>query len=274
MKYIILCADDYGLNAGISQGIIDLLRRQRLSAVSCMSTGPSWSQYSLLLKPFENQVDLGLHFNLTEGRPVSPLYREKHGERFSSLGKLITRAYLGLLNEAAIEEELELQLKNFVDAMGFLPNFIDGHQHIQQLPIVREALLKVYNNRLAVTKPYLRSAYHIGRIPGLSANLKKKIIFYCGAAGFERLLVQADIPHNLAFSGIYNFSPSTNYAQLFPQFLSGLDSKGLIMCHPGIASAQDSDPIAAVRQLEYDYFASDQFPQDCLSQQVSIGRFA
>ena len=35
-------------------------------------------------------------------------------------------------------------ISTLIDHLGFAPDFIDGHQHIQQLPIIRDAILDVY----------------------------------------------------------------------------------------------------------------------------------
>lgn len=275
MKYIILCADDYGLNASISQGILDLLQQQRLTAVSCMSTAPSWQQYAPLLKPFENKVDLGLHLNFTEGKPLADLYLKRYGETFFSLSQLLIRASLGQLDPEAIEQECELQLTHFVQTLGFLPNFIDGHQHIHQLPVIREALLRIYAKYFPDKKVYLRSVLHSGTAVSISGKFKQLILRLCGAQAFEQSLQRLGLPYNTSFAGIYNFSPRSCYAEVFPQFLANIKNGGLIMCHPALnTSAHEKDAIAAARTQEYAYFLSDQFPQACTKQEVSLVRGA
>ena len=41
-RSVALCADDFGLGAGISAGIVDLAQRGRLSAVSCLAGASAW----------------------------------------------------------------------------------------------------------------------------------------------------------------------------------------------------------------------------------------
>ena len=141
MKRIILCADDYGQNEPISQAIIALLKKNRLSATSCMTTSASWSLHASWLSDFRDAADIGLHFNLTIGKPLSQALLNSHG--FMSLPKLIIYSYSGILNRAAITEELHSQLDHFEKALGCLPDFVDGHQHIHQLPMIRDVLLNV-----------------------------------------------------------------------------------------------------------------------------------
>lgn len=67
LKNIFLCADDFGLNHGITQGILKMARLQRLSAVSCIVNASSFDVDAPHLLALKNGVRTGLHFNLTEG---------------------------------------------------------------------------------------------------------------------------------------------------------------------------------------------------------------
>lgn len=45
-KTIVLCADDFGLDPGVSEGILKLAHMGRLSAVSCMVNMPGFILYA------------------------------------------------------------------------------------------------------------------------------------------------------------------------------------------------------------------------------------
>ena len=47
------------------------------------------------------------------------------------------------LDPAALADEIASQVREFVDAFGRAPDFIDGHQHVHLFPQVRDALLEV-----------------------------------------------------------------------------------------------------------------------------------
>ncbi len=274
LKNIILCADDYGLNASVSQGIINLLQRKRLSAVSCLTTSSCWPEQAVWLTPFQGPVGLGLHFNLTEGKALSPAFIRKYGESLFPLSRLIIQAFLRQLDGAVLEQECQAQLDCFVAAAGFYPDFIDGHQHIQQLPQVRDALLRVYERSLRSKKAYLRSVSNAVSSPDFSSKIKQSIIYFCGSPGFQRLLKKHAIPHNAGFAGIYAFPQAAAYSRILPHFLKNIQDKGLIMCHPGLISTSDpQDLIAAARFQEYSYLASEQFTADCQSLGVRLIQF-
>jgi len=269
MKRITLCADDYGQNYAISQAIIDLIKKNRLSATSCMTNTEQWLMQAPSLKACADTIDVGLHFNLTEGQsavdPNNPL---------NSHTQLLRRAYLRQLDPTVIAAELNAQLDRFIDGMGREPDFIDGHQHIHQLPVVREAVLSVYEKRLRHKNSYIRSVVDVNFFRQLSWGnwLKSAVIQLTGAWALQKKLVRLNIPHNTSFAGVYDFFGKENYAEIFPGFLKNIDEKGLIMCHPGLAGSTD-DVIAEARVKEYGYFLSDEFLECCERQQVVLSRF-
>lgn len=252
MKRIILCADDYGQNPAISQAIIDLLEKKRLSATSCMTTSADWLEHAPALEPFKNQADIGLHFNLTEHTPLS-----------RPVAELMLWSHCRLLRKKTLVAEYHAQLDLFEQGTGRLPDFVDGHQHVHQFPVIRDALLTVYEDRLRENNSYIRCTYNANRPlrwnePGF---LKEWIINLSGAREFKRILVESHIPHNNSFSGIYDFAKTSEYAAIFPRFVEQVEDGGLIMCHPGLANnSPDWDTIVESRMLEYQYFLSGQVP--------------
>lgn len=270
MKKIILCADDYGQNEAISQAIITLIEKNHLSATSCMTTSPNWPTHAEWLKPHKNKIDIGLHFNLTEGQPLSAALTNSHG--FLPLPRLIICAYTQRLNLAAIEAELHAQLDRFYQVMGQLPDFIDGHQHIHQFPLVRKVLLHVYEQRLRNQRCYLRCTHDPRLMP--NQNYAKRLILQVlGASAMKRELLKNKIPHNASFAGVYSFTKAALYSTLFPQFLAEIKPSGLIMCHPGASALDETDVIAEARYHEFQYLNSDSFVQDCFAHGVVIGRY-
>lgn len=273
-KRIVLCADDYGQAPPISKGILALAEQNRLSATSCLVNGPHWREHAEWLKPFWGKIDIGLHLNLTEGAPLSHAYQNEYGKEFFSLTTLMRKSLLRQLNQDIIEAECRAQLDQFAQVMGTLPDFIDGHQHVHQFPTIRDALIQIYEERLRHHHTYVRWINESLSPKNGFINIKKIIIYLMGTKAFKVLLNQHDIPHNESFSGVYSFSKNAKYGELFNQFLQEVGDKGLLMCHPGLKASEGSDSIAEARFLEYQYFASDEFLEDCRGQEVVLGRFS
>ena len=262
MKQIILCADDYGQNTAISTGIRQLVAKRRLSAVSCMVTTPNWEASGTALKPYIDHIDIGLHFNLTEGA------------EFPKHNTLMRRALCRQIKQIEIENVLTTQLERFEKVMGFAPQFIDGHQHVHQLPVIRDALINIYQKHYQANKPYIRLAKmdSIRTAIKQPSFIKRLIIHMTGANALKQLLDKHNIPYNTQFAGVHNFK-SKHYAKIFAQFLPEANQSTLIMCHPGEMSSDHFDAIRQSRSKEFDFFNSDEFLQILEREQIQLCRF-
>lgn len=260
-KRIVLCADDYGQEQELSEVILALIATNRLSATSCLVNFPNWRKHAKQVKTFLQKIDIGWHVNFTEGYPLSKEYRSLYGDSFQGLKVILRAAFSKKLQLAALIAECRTQLDQFVQEVGQLPDFIDGHQHVHQFPLIRQALMEVY-------KEYNLRAYCRWVTPriwggGMANTLKKSIISLTGSGAFYKLLQAHQIPHNTSFTGIYDFKQSRRYPKLFRQFLAEIGDGGLILCHPGVSG---------FRLDEWNYLKSQQFTVDCDFAQVVLAR--
>ena len=252
---VLLCADDYALHPHVDQAVQRLARAGRLSATSCMSTAPGWPQAARALAPLRPALSVGLHFNLTEG----------HGGavRARTLAQVLRAAYLGQLEPGALRAAWREQLDAFEQALGTPPDFIDGHQHVHQLPGVRQALLQELRARYgARALPWVRSTRPAG---GLWRVPKAAVIALLGGWTATRLLRRAGVGTNRGFGGVYGFdAPDADaYRAHMRRWLAQMPPAGggLLMCHPASA-AVPGDALAAQRVVEFEYLASPAFARD------------
>jgi chitin disaccharide deacetylase len=262
---VALCADDFGLAPGISQGIADLAARGRLNAISCIVTGDGWEGDAACLADLPAGVQRGLHFNLTEGPPMSPALR-RLWPRFPALPRLMARAALGRLPQHALGDEWRAQWQAFVTATGRAPEFVDGHQHVHHLPGVRDTVL----DAAAAAGVAVRNT---GRLSGPGFGFKRQVIERSGGRTLLRGLQQRGIAHNAVLAGIYDFAPQPDYRALMQAWLAALPREGgLLMCHPALAmNGADDDPIAAARCREAAYLGSGAFADDLAAAGFSLG---
>jgi predicted glycoside hydrolase/deacetylase ChbG (UPF0249 family) len=262
LKKIILCADDFGLNTGVSEGVLKLAKMGRLSAVSCMVNASSFKFYAHELQNLSELVQIGLHFNLTEGFFLA--HKEQH---CFSLQSLLLKTHLRKIAFAFIKQEFLAQLDCFISIMGRAPEFIDGHQHVHQFPIIRDVLLELYSECLKASNVTIRSTYPLIFFPAF--RFKNAVLAYTGGKALNKVLNHLNIPHNKCFAGIYDFSPTADYRSLFQHWLSLAPKNTLIMCHPG-EGVSEGDVIAAARIKEMAYFSSDEFLEDCAAYRVVL----
>jgi predicted glycoside hydrolase/deacetylase ChbG (UPF0249 family) len=145
-RRIWLCADDYGLSPGVNRAIRDLIERGRLNATSVMVVGSAIGrdEITALQSAVANspRCSIGLHATLTAPfRPLTMHFQPLEGGMFLSLSKLLRRSLLRRLDPEIIQAELMVQLAAFSDLFGRAPDFVDGHQHAQLFPQVRDAFL-------------------------------------------------------------------------------------------------------------------------------------
>ena len=270
-KRIVLCADDYGQAPAISKGIVSLIKYGRLSATSCMVNAPYWPEHSKWLIPLTSFAGLGLHFNLTHGKPLSKAFINLYGENFPTLSSLLVKAYTGRLDKNVIAAEFEAQIDSFEEGVGSLPDFVDGHQHVHQFPVIRDAFVDVYKRRMENEAPYVRWVNEKIYPSDFLNNFKKIIIRVAGSKSFKALLEENHIPHNETFAGIYPFGQAVkHYREWFLKFINASQDGAIVMCHPSLAASDSEDPIAAARFAEYQYLFGTHFLQDCYLNGVTL----
>mgnify|MGYP000025208565 FL=1 len=263
IKEVVLCADDYALNAPVSQGIVALAVLGRLSATSVMSLSPRWAEDAMALRDVRERLDVGVHLDWTSRFATDA----GHG---SGLGVVMARAALRMYNQAVIEDEIERQLDAFEAHWQAAPDHIDGHQHVQQFAVFRHALAAVLMRRYGRTpqRPWLR----VSQVA--QPGLKAKVITAMGARGLQQWAQQNAWPSVGPLLGAYGFDGSMDdYAQLMQSWLAALpqDKAALIMCHPAV-SAQADDAIGAARKREFAYLAGHDFVQHLFDAGVRLVR--
>ena len=266
-RTLALCADDFGLTPGISAGIARLAHVQRLTAISCITNSPHWPEQAKRLQGLPATVDVGLHLNFTEGKPLSSRLA-KRWPTLPSLPALIARAHLGLLPQAEMRNEVHAQLRAFINVHGRPPRFIDGHQHIHHLPGLRDTILDMAEHVQPL--PAVRST---ARVLGPGFGFKRWMIEHTGGRALAAGLRQRVLAHNPTLLGAYDFV-ETDYGGLMRRWLQVLPAEGgLLFCHPGVRDPDDpSDAIAAARTRELAYLGSNDFTDDLAEAGVTLGR--
>ena len=156
---ITLCADDYGLAPGLGIAIRALIEQCRLQATGCMTGSAFWPGEAALLKPLEGRAQFGVHLTLTDHAPLGAMPSLAPDGRLPPIGAMVKRAVLHRLDKAEIAAELERQVDAFEAHMGRPPDFLDGHLHVHQLPVVRDAVVDLWRRRLKARGGWVRSCW-------------------------------------------------------------------------------------------------------------------
>lgn len=251
-KSVILCADDFAVHRSASEGIAELAWLQRISATSAMVLSPRWAQDVALLQDLRGQIDVGLHLDWTSD------FAQAAGHGLS-LGAAMRRAVLGGFDQTQAAGVIERQLDLFELHWQAPPDYVDGHQHVQQFAGIRQALIEVLLRRYGSTpvKPYLR----LSRPPAGMTDLKGRVIAWMGVAALEKIATDAGLTRATALLGIHDFSGTpAHYASLMARWLAQAPRGAIIMCHPAQA-CEPGDEIGVSRVQEFAYLASPAFTQ-------------
>lgn len=246
-KRIVMCGDDFGMNASIDAGVMKLAALGRLSAVSCLSQGATFAVHGPDLLAFD--VDVGLHLNLTQA------LGNFQQSSFIPLPTLISRAYSGQLDDVWLDVHLTRQFDAFEAVMGRAPDYVDGHQHVHQLPGVLPRLLRLLRHRYGSQTPWLRHT-----APGMQNGIPLRqsaqacLVGALGANAIKRVSDRYGWRTNRRLLGVYDRrGGARHYSRLLQRWLSNARDGDLVMCHPAMPGSGDG--AASQRVAEYDVLA-------------------
>jgi chitin disaccharide deacetylase len=256
-----LCADDLALSPAVSRGIFEAMGAHRLTATSAMTTRPSWPKAASEFGAAGFDADIGLHLNLTLGAPLTKMARFAPSA-FPDIGTVLRAANRRELPLDEIAQEVEAQIDAFCASLGRAPDFVDGHQHVQVLPGIREILFDALVRRGFAGRIWLRnSADRPDRILARRSEIKKALALAFLGRGFGRAAKERGFATNEGFSGYSAFRAERGYAGDFARYLVAPGRCHLIMCHPGHVDEEleQLDPVTASREVELAFLLSDRF---------------
>jgi len=267
-KQSAIVVDDFGEHETINTAALELARAGRVSAISCMTGGPAWPRGAAALGELDrHQVDLGLHLDLTQYPLAGPSW---------NLARLVGAAWLHLLEGRRLHDEVERQLDAFESAVGRRPDHVDGHQHVHQLPQVRDVLVEVLRRRYHPL-PWIRDTRRapLTGAPGtavlIQAQAKAAAIEWLGAGPLRKLAASSGARQNRRLLGVHRLrADAASYRRLLGAWLRVAVTGDLLVTHP----AADRNAIganAANRAAEHAVFSSAEFPDMLLEAKAQVG---
>ncbi|MCI0392035.1 MAG: ChbG/HpnK family deacetylase [Acidobacteria bacterium] len=243
MKKLIVNADDFGLTAGVNRAIIEGHTRGAITSATLMANMPAFD-LAVRLAIDHPSLGVGLHFNITQGRPVAAASRvssliDGHGEFWGTSTALLGRALTWRLNTEEVVIELRAQIEKAVHA-GLRLTHVDSHKHTHALPQICEAII-------ATIKDYGINAIRLPREEwrfDRDARALKLIVQSAGAFGISQLcrisetsLKKSDVKRPDFFFGVSRsgFWTKNWLIELIEQLPEGVSE---LMCHPGYDDAE------------------------------------
>jgi len=282
MKRLIVNADDFGLTGGVNQAIIKARLEGLISSASLLANGEAFEE-AIALSRQDPRLGVGIHLNLTEGRPVAPASSVPsliNGRGFFARkpAGLWRAMLLGRVSAIEIERELRAQIETVV-AAGIVPTHLDSHKHVHALPALGKISLKLALQYgigaircVAETWPAL--GYLLRRFPRAQARILRQrfnsLILSALSCRWRRWLPQAGVTCAQHFYGV----TPTGFLEdeLLREILRRLpDGASELMCHPGFADqALRQTPTRLVEQREKEYQALTRQDTRLLAKELGI----
>ena len=242
---LIVNADDYAMSPGISRGILEAHARGVVTSTTALVNTPGAVEALAVARADTPTLGLGLHVNLSFGRPVLPpddVPSLVGGDgAFFSGGRLLDA--MTYFRADDVRREVAAQFARFVQLIGRPPDHLDSHQHIGCLqPDVFAVMLALAN---AADIPLRDPGDFLD--PSRLASLLKRIGRENGRAGprfedFRNLpetlgaLCQSLPRYRSPDAVCYEFYGSGARLGALLEFLNELpEGVTELMCHPGYA---------------------------------------
>jgi chitin disaccharide deacetylase len=137
VKQLILTADDLGADLSRNAGIFEAIEAGVVTSTSMLVNGRAFQHALANIRTCPIKVSIGVHLNLSEGRPLSPDLKLLIGPDGCFSGKAETHRRLAAggndILSSEIRQEFAAQIALIRDA-GVPIDHLDGHQHIHVFP--------------------------------------------------------------------------------------------------------------------------------------------
>ncbi len=146
MKRLIVNADDFGLCASVNRGILEAHRNGIVTSATLLANGAGFDEAAALARETPT-LGVGIHLNLTRGRPVGsaadvPSLVRGDGVFAHAPVGLALRLARGRIAREDVWREWEAQITRVLDA-GIKPTHLDSEKHVHVLPPLLDVAIEL-----------------------------------------------------------------------------------------------------------------------------------
>jgi chitin disaccharide deacetylase len=230
MKYVIITADDFGLNSEVNEAVIQAHRMGILTSACLMVNAEGTEEAVLLAKKYPS-LKVGLHLVLVDGfsvlsqKDIPGIVDEtgKFSERMILSG---IRYFFSKKNKRLLAKECEAQITKFLTT-GINIDHLNSHKHLHIHPSISDILIPLVKKYHipAVRLPWQGFNTLTPRQSGMAAAMLPWLI------RLRYKLQQNKILHNQEIFGLYESGSMAeqSWLKLIPMIRKGITE---IYCHP------------------------------------------
>lgn len=140
---VVVNADDFGMSSSINQAVVHCFQAGLISSATIMANMPGFEEACDLADRNQLHDRIGVHLNLTEGRPLTQPIRE-NGRLCDAAGEFrrVRPSLLTSMDRQQIDQELTAQITRCRQS-GLPLTHADSHQHVHTEPMVFAAVVGV-----------------------------------------------------------------------------------------------------------------------------------
>jgi predicted glycoside hydrolase/deacetylase ChbG (UPF0249 family) len=288
VRNLIVNADDLAWTEGVNRGIAQAHRYGIVTSATILANGAAFASAVELVKATPS-LAVGVHLNLSDGKPVSPPETvpsivNDRGEFKGGPEALLLRVARRNLRIKEVEMEWETQIRKVVNA-GIQPTHLDGHKHVHMLPGMFEIVLRLAKRnaipavRISHEGSSLRAALSSGEnqnIPlvmkqGMQARVLKLLARDARALAEAAGIATTDYFCGIAQTGELTIEGMKCLLQNLPEGTTE------IMCHPGFMDKELEESATRLRdsrELEVQILTSPDLRNLVASQGIRLIDYA
>ena len=287
-RNLIVNADDLAWAEGVNRGIAEAHRNGIVTSTTILANGTAFASAVELVKATPS-IGVGVHLNLSDGKPVSPPETvpsivNDRGEFKGGPEALLLRVARRNLQLNEVEIEWERQIQKVVNA-GIQPTHLDGHKHVHMLPGMFEIVLRLAkrNNIAAVRISHEGSSLRAALSSGEKQNIP--LVMKQGVQARVLKLLARDARALAEAAGIASTDYFCGIAQTGELTIEGMkcllqnlpEGTTEMMCHPGFMDKELEESATRLqdsRELEVQILTSPDIRNLVASQGIRLIDYA
>jgi len=288
VRNLIVNADDLAWAEGVNRGIAEAHRNGIVTSTTILANGTAFASAVELVKATPS-IGVGVHLNLSDGKPVSPPETvpsivNDRGEFKGGPEALLLRVARRNLQLNEVEIEWERQIQKVVNA-GIQPTHLDGHKHVHMLPGMFEIVLRLAkrNNIAAVRISHEGSSLRAALSSGEKQNIP--LVMKQGVQARVLKLLARDARALAEAAGIASTDYFCGIAQTGELTIEGMkcllqnlpEGTTEMMCHPGFMDKELEESATRLqdsRELEVQILTSPDIRNLVASQGIRLIDYA
>ena len=149
---LLLQSDDYGMTRAVARGIIHGIEHGLLRNTGMFTNMPWSEECAQWIRPYLNDIALGVDLNLTTGSPLSrpeeiPSLVNPQGNFYTSWQSrsLDQQAKQDHAKAEDVRKELDTQIQRYIQLFGKKPDYLNGHAYeTEKIVKIHQELAKKY----------------------------------------------------------------------------------------------------------------------------------